>query len=150
MERFKMVLLGLCFSLSGFSASAQQSDAFNEIENKLSQNPKNIIIKFYTDWCGICAIQDQKIRKNKQLESMLENDFYFVEFNTESKESIVFHGIRFENKQGRTHSFAQALLENPDALPAWVILNPDYEIIFQYNGLLEPEELILVLTKIYN
>lgn len=148
MERFKMVLLCLCFSLSGFSASAQQSDAFNEIENKLSQNPKNILIKFYADWCGICAIQNQKIRKNKQLESMLENDFYFVEFDAESKESIVFHGIRFENKQGRTHSFAQALLENPNALPAWVIINPDYEIIFQYNGLLDAGELISILRQI--
>lgn len=148
MERFRSFCLLLFMFFGIYYTNAQQNYSLTDIESKLSQNPKNIVIKFYADWCSICAIQSRKIEKNEELRTILERDFYFVEFNTESEETVSLNGIRFENKESRIHSFAETLLENPNALPAWVILNPDYEIIFQFNGLIEPNDLIWTLNQI--
>lgn len=127
--------------------SAQSSVSIMELESQLAVNPKPVIIELYTDWCGICAIQQKKIRKDDALVSLLENKFYYVKFNAESQESFLFNGHLFENKNQKNHDFAEALLDEA-AFPAWVILNPELEIIFRYNGLLEAKELILVLKQI--
>lgn len=123
---FKILILFFAFNLN-----AQVSIPINEIDNKLKQNPKYIIIELYTDWCGICAIQDKKIQKNDELVSLLENEFYYVKFNAESKESFILNGINFENKNGKMHEFAKAISSDSNAFPAWVIMNPKFEIIFQ-------------------
>src|SRR5690606_31335511 len=104
--------------------------------------------ELYTDWCGVCAIQDKKIRKNDELVSLLENEFYYVRFNAESKENFILNGIKFENKDSKIHEFAKAVSSDSNAFPAWVIMNSEFEIIFQYNGLIEPKNLKSILLEI--
>lgn len=130
--------------------AAQESIPIHEIDNKLKENPKYIVIELYTDWCGICAIQDKKIQKNDELVSLLENEFYYVKFNAESKESFNLNGIKFENKDGKIHEFAKAISLETNAFPAWIIMNPKFEIIFQYNGLIDVEDLKDILQKLLN
>ncbi len=127
--------------------NAQHSHNLNEIDNKLSQTPKYIIFELYTDWCGVCAIQHKKIQKNETLKFILDERFYYIRFDAESKETVVFNGHEFRNKD-KIHDFAKAILPESNAFPAWIIMNPDLEIIFQYNGLLEPRELEAVLLKL--
>lgn len=128
--------------------AAQESIPITEIETKLKENPKYIVIELYTDWCGICAIQNKKIQKSDDLVSLLENEFYFVKFNAESKEDFILNRIKFENKDGKVHEFAKAISSDSNAFPAWVIMNSDFEIIFQYNGLIETENLKSILLKL--
>lgn len=139
---FVSPFFGLC------CVNAQDSLDLNEIEDKLSRMPKYIVIELYTDWCGVCAIQDKKIRKNDELISLLENEFYYVKFNAESGGTFVLNGIKFENKDGKTHEFAKAVFPNSNAFPAWVIMNPNLEIIFQYNGLIDPKDMRSILLKL--
>lgn len=128
--------------------NAQQTVSISELERKINDLPKNIVIEFYTDWCGICAIQQKKIEKDERLISMLENEFYFVKFNAESKESFILNGIEFENKENKIHDFAKAISGDSNLYPGWAILNPKFEIIFQYNGLLDEEDLKYILLKL--
>lgn len=139
---FKILILVFAFNLN-----AQESIPINEIDNKLKEIPKYIVIELYTDWCGICAIQDKKIQKNDELVSLLENEFYYVKFNAESTESFVLNGHEFTN-QNKIHEFAKAISSDSNAFPAWVIMNPKFEIIFQYNGLIEIEDLKSILLKL--
>lgn len=127
--------------------AAQESIPINEVENKLKENPKHIIIELYTDWCGICAIQDKKIQKDKALISKLNDEFYFVRFDAESKESFTINAYEFKN-QDKIHDFAKAIASDSNAFPAWIILNPKLEIIFQYNGLIETEDLKAILLEL--
>lgn len=127
--------------------AAQESILITEVEYKLNQNPKHIIIELYTDWCGICAIQGKKIQKDKALISKLNDEFYFVRFDAESKESFTFNGYEFKN-QDKIHDFPKAILSDSNAFPAWIILNPKLEIIFQYNGLIETEDLKAILLEL--
>lgn len=148
--KFCFKILVLILLLNSKLISAQESIQISEIESKLNQNPKNIIIELYTDWCGICAIQDKKIQKNDELVSLLENEFYYVKFNAESTESFVLNGINFENKDHKIHDFAKAISSDSNAFPAWIIMNSKFEIIFQYNGLIETEDLKSILLELNN
>lgn len=147
MESFRKILMFL-IPIIGFGLlNAQHSLNISEIENKLSQQPKYIVVELYTDWCGICAIQDKKIQKNEDLVSLLEKKFYYVKFNAESTESFVLNGHEFTN-QNKIQEFAKAISPDLNAFPAWVIMNSDFEIIFQYNGLIEVEDLKAILLKL--
>lgn len=128
--------------------SAQEFIPINEIENKLIQNKKYIVIELYTDWCGICAIQDKKIQKNVELIDLLENEFYYIKFNAESTESFILNGIKFENSGEEIHEFAKEISSGSEAFPAWIIMNPELQILFQYNGLIDPEDLRSILLKL--
>lgn len=127
---------------------AQKSHPISEIETKLSQTPKYTIIELYTDWCGVCAIQSKKINKNEELISLLEDKFYYIKFDAESKESFIFNKYQFQNKDQKIHDFAKMISPDSISFPTWVIMSPDLEIVFRYYGLLEPEQLILILEQI--
>ncbi len=142
----KIIILFLLLSLK--SISAQQSNSMLEIESKLSLQSKYLVIELYTDWCGVCAIQDKKIQKNKELVSLLDNEFYYVRFNSESKESFVFKGHNFENKDNKIHDFVKAVSADSNVFPVWIIMNPELEIIFQHYGLLAAEKLETILLEI--
>ncbi len=142
-------VLMLVFMFSGFCfTKAQQNHSLSEIESKLSQSPKNLVIKFSTNWCGICAIQERKIRKDKKLIQILNEQFYYIELDAESSESFKFAGKEFNHRKNKMHEFAMFLLNGSPVYPAWVILNSDLEIIFQYQGLLETHELISIFEQI--
>ncbi len=142
-------VLMLVFMFSGFCfTKAQQNHSLSEIESKLSQSPKNLVIKFSTNWCGVCSIQKQKIEKNEELKKFLNESFYYLEFDAESKEDFIFAGNQFKAGKGKMHEFTELLLNGNPVYPAWVILNSDLEIIFQYQGLLETHELISIFEQI--
>lgn len=141
---FKILILNFLSQL----LSAQQEIPIIEIENKLGEHPRPVVIGFYTGWCGICAIQEKKIQKEEALVQLLENEFYYVKFDAEYAESFELNGYLFENPDGHIHEFAKVLLEEKIVFPSWIILNPDLETIFQYRGLLEAGELYSVLKQI--
>ncbi len=137
-----ILFLGVCVS------NAQEIHSLSELEDKLIQYPKNLVIKFSTDWCGICKIQDRKIQKNKELNEILNHSIYYLEFDAESTETFKFKGIEFKPRKNKMHEFTETLLEGNQTYPAWVILNSDLEIIFKYNGLLNAEELLSIFKEI--
>lgn len=139
---YTILMMGVC------NTSAQKIHSLNELDDELTQNPKNILIKLSTNWCGICKIQDKKIRKNKELNEILTHRVYYFEFDAESKEVFQFQGIEFNPGKNKTHEFAEVLLQGNLTFPAWIIFNPNLEIIYQYNGLIDAEKLKHILLKL--
>lgn len=133
----------ICLGLNVVSAQ----HTISELEQNFSEAPRFIVIELYTDWCAICAIQSKKIEKSENLVSLLEKEFYYVRFNAESTESFTFNGQTWQNKEGKIHEFARAFT-NSNSFPAWIILNMELEVIFQNDGLLQPEQLTKVLKQI--
>lgn len=136
----------LLFCLS--NVNAQQKISFEELEMKRAQFPKNIVIKIQTNWCGICAIQEKKIQKNRELIKLLDEKLYYVVFDAESSETFQFAGKTYRPGINNIHEFAEEILQGKKVYPFWVIINPDLEIIFEYEGLLESEELLRIFEQI--
>lgn len=131
-------ILAFIFTISGCTASFAQ------------ETPRFTVIELYTDWCGICAIQDKKLKQDEFLLNQLENKFNFIRFNAESPEIFEFNQKVYNPSENGLHEFALAFLDESihRAFPVWIILNPDLEIIFQYEGLISSAQINSILKEI--
>jgi len=90
--------------------------------------------------------------KSQKLADSISQKFYFINFNAEEKRDINFAGKTFHYKptgiNTGIHELAETLTEGKTTYPSLIILNPQNEIIFQYNGYLTSSELLDILNKI--
>jgi thioredoxin-related protein len=121
---------------------AQGQHAVKSLDEGFNANPKPIVLYFHTDWCSYCAIQSKQLKKDTSISKMLNNDFYFIDFNAESREQIIFNGSNYKGAKNSTHELVQSFFPNSRqiAYPAWVILDKNYKLIFNHQGLLKPDK----------
>jgi thioredoxin-related protein len=93
-----------------------------EAERLFKKEPRPIFIDTYTDWCGWCKKMDRETFTNTVISDILNNKFYPVKFNAESKDSIVFFGQIYINdgNSGKAHQLALALLNGQLSYPTVV------------------------------
>jgi len=139
--------------MTGTYCPAQiRSLTIEQADSSMQREPKPLLILLSTDWCRYCRMQKNQLRKNKDFQSAL-SQFYFVEFNAESRETIRFRGrswaYRPTGESVGIHSLAEELAGGKEvAYPAWVLLDREYQPVFRYNGVLAPEQLNVLLRAI--
>ncbi len=125
-----------------------------KMDSYMLENTKPIVILMTTDWCKYCQIQKTQLRKNKSFQNSAI-DFYYVEFNAESKDDIHFHGNTYSFQSvgvsSGIHELAIAFNSGDETLsfPTWIILDSDYNILFKNNGVLSEKQLNEVLNTLY-
>ncbi|MEO7263475.1 MAG: DUF255 domain-containing protein [Ferruginibacter sp.] len=105
--------------------------SFEELQQQYEKNPKPIIIDLYTNWCGWCKEMDRTTYKHDKLATYINEHYYAVKYNAESKDSVFFNKIKYSfNKRVETNDLAMYLtfgrleypttvfLASPDARPA--------------------------------
>lgn len=149
--KIKTLLLFFLISLASFGQKGY-AVSFNELALKMAEKPRPVIIKVYTDWCSVCKIQDKQLAKDKELQKMLAEDFYYVEFNAEARQDILFNNRNYHfmhnGKSGGVHELALLLLGKQPAYPGWAFLSSNYETIDAYRGLLKSEQLKTICRNI--
>lgn len=141
--RFLLIIISFCAWLSSHAQII--SNPIETIDSLMTRQSKPILVLLSTDWCQYCAMQQQQIHKNKNFIKH-SNEFYFVEFNAESKDKIQFQGKEYVYKPTGinigTHELAFALNgSNKTSYPTWVLLDQQYQPIFRHNGLLNPQQI---------
>lgn len=141
MVKMKLLFLGLFLS---FSLHGQvQTTPIKELDHKMKTHPQKVLILLSTDWCAYCEVS-KKLMRNGQVLIRTNQSFYYVEFDAETTDPILFNGYEFKpTSKSKTHPLALALNENKKniAYPLWVILNEKYEIIYSKPGFLKPKQL---------
>lgn len=163
--RYVVIILicGLFSSYLGCSLPRNASSAsdlklktfqFSQLDSLMRIESRPIAVFLRTDWCKYCKSMEQTTFRDAQIVQQLNHYFYFIPFNAEQKDPIVFKGNTFSYQpKGRnigTHELALALGgENGKiAYPTFVLLNADYEITFQYGAYLSATEMLSVLEKV--
>lgn len=151
----KLIFIILIFFWAIPSGFAQlKSYTFEEAEQLSKKNPKPIVVFVHTNWCKYCKLMENTTFKNQEIIATLNDNFYFVALDAETKENITFKNHSFQfiptGQNTGTHQLANELatVNGKISYPTISILNPDYSIVFQKQSYLKANALFSILEKI--
>lgn len=109
------------------------------------KQPKKILLDIYTNWCNGCRVMNATTFSDSLVAGYLNEKFYLVPFNAETKEAITFNGTTFQGagKSGQFHELVAGLTKGNFALPTVVMLDEKLNVIdvlpfYMTPGILNP------------
>ena len=146
-----LLLVLFCAMPSGFAQL--KTHTFQEAEQLSKANPKTIVVFIHTSWCNYCKMMENSTFKNKEVVAELNDNFYFVSFDAETKEQIIFNNHAFKFKPTGTntgiHELATALatINGQVVYPTVTILGTDTSIVFQQHSVIRAKAMLSILQK---
>jgi len=104
----------------------------NEALELQKTKPKKMVVDIYTSFCNSCKVMNKTTFSDTKLAEYMNEHFYLVDFNAESKDSIVFNGTTFKNAGASNfpfHSLALALTMNRFDLPTITVLDEKLQVL---------------------
>jgi thioredoxin-related protein len=147
-----LIAAAILFSLN---ATAQlKTWSFAEVDSMLNISPKPVVVFIQTSWCSYCYLMKERTLKNEKIIALLNERFYFLSFNAEEKNDVVFRGHRFKFRPSGNNTGINELaaelgsINGRIAYPAICVLNKKDEILLQKNGFLSSNQLLPYLTAV--
>jgi|SRR5690554_9792 len=72
---------------------------FEQLSDSLDVNPRPVLISFHTEWCAYCRKMHREVFTNPEIVKMVNEKYYAVHFDAESRDTILFDGQIFVNKE---------------------------------------------------
>jgi len=108
---------------------------------------KKILVDVFTYWCSWCKKMDAETFTNPFVAKYLNENFYLVKFDAESKEPLEYKGKEFRyvrsTKSGH-HELAEEFLRGHLSFPSMVFLDESMDIIQPIPGFRNAEELLMI------
>ena len=128
--------------LISFSGLAQDESivkwySIEEAEKFNKEQPRKIMIDVYTDWCGWCKKMDQETFNHPVIAKYINENYYPVKLDAESKEEIVFNGTTYKHvAQGARgyHKLAAGFLNGKMSYPSIAYMNEKLELLGAVPG----------------
>src|SRR5690606_11360857 len=156
----KKTLIILWFAAISSAAFAQEKRAvhwltFKQLSDSLTVRPKPVLLFFHTDWCAYCRKMLADVFTNPAIAEKLNDDYYAVQFDAESIDTVYFDGQILRNEHGRKqtgkyHDIAKILAaRNGDfAFPTTLLLQPDFRVQRRYFEYIGPQKLLKALRDV--
>ena len=123
---------------------------FNEAYKRCKKNPRPIIVDVYTTWCGPCKLMSSQTFNNPQIAAYINEHYYAVKFDAESKDSVKFDKYTFVSTDNANpkapHQFAASILDNQLAYPSIVFLNNQIQRLDIIKGFMNAPAFEPILT----
>ena len=147
MQKVKYFLVILLISAVSFSFKPAKKEKINwlnlaELTTAYNKKPKPIIIDVYTSWCGWCKVMDKETYANNKVATYINENYYAVKFNAESKDSVELNGKKYGyNPAYKANDLAVFLLFGRMGYPTTVLLSAIDAQPAPLSGYLKPSEL---------
>lgn len=127
---------------------------FNQLNDSLKIKTKKVFVNFHAEWCKYCKEMERTTFQNPSIIKELNENYYAVQMDVESKEVIKFGNQTFVNKRIRkvnpVHEIALLLASRKDkafSLPAYVLFDEKFEATARYFQFLDADALLKILKK---
>jgi len=142
-------VLALGDSVLGQNAEEKKKINWLDIETaqeKLKDEPKKLIVDVYTTWCGWCKKMDAGTFSHPVIVDYINEHYYAVKLNAESKKEITFNGVTYKNPNpgGRrsTHELASiAAVNGRLGYPTIVYIDEELNLITQVASYMDAKTL---------
>lgn len=117
---------------------------FKEAQEKNKLAPRPLIVDIYTDWCGWCKHMMRTTYSNENIAGYINNNFYPVKFNAETKDTIEYNGKVYKplSPEPKTpHELAVKFLGSSLSYPSTVFVTNNYEYSLLSQGFIEDKKL---------
>lgn len=124
---------------------------FEQLSDSLETNPKKVLVFFHTDWCSYCKKMMNEAFKNETIVNKINQDYYAVQFDAESVDTIVFDNVVLSNtavqkQTGQYHQIATILTQQDKPIfPTTILYNQDFTRIDSKQKYLSIKDLIKFL-----
>ena len=148
-----LVMLVMVSTVFSQSEKAVNWLNFEQLEDSLQVQPKKIFIDFYADWCSPCIKMQKEVFTDTLIIDLLNQDYYAVKMNVETKDTIYFGNQVFINKRlnkrNPVHQIPLLMARRknkPFSLPALVFLDEKFEATARYFQYLNVKQLSKILS----
>ncbi len=152
--KYIVIIIWLLFTISNGTIAQPKMFSFEVVDTLQQLEQRPVMVFIHTDWCRFCAAMKTETFTNNTLVELLNEHFYFIDFDGESTAPVDFNGRTFHYKptgaNTGVHELAVALgtLNGKLSYPVLCILNPQFEIIYQHNSFINANELRTVLEMV--
>jgi thioredoxin-related protein len=120
--------------------------SFEEAVAQNQKAPRKIFIDVYTNWCGWCKRMDATTFMDSTVSSYMNEHYYAVKLNAETKDTIHFFDKTFVYKpENKSNELAISLLNGQMSYPSFVFLSEKYEMLTPLAGYQQTDQLMRVL-----
>ena len=147
----KLILMFFLISLSSFKVTPSTHDKLawidiDQLNVKMKSESKPILIDLYTNWCYWCKVMDKKTYTNSKVISYINEHFYPVKFDAESKEIIKWKNKDYSyNETYKVSDFTLYVTNGQPGFPTTVIVPDEKSDPVAISGFMEPKELEPIL-----
>jgi len=113
---------------------------------------RKVIVKVYTKWCTWCQRMDSQTFSDPVIASFINEKFYPVRFDAETKEDLQYNGKTYsfvQNGKRGHHELAATLLRGRLSYPTIIFLDESGEYIQSIVGFKTREEFEMILVYFY-
>ncbi|MEM9884734.1 MAG: DUF255 domain-containing protein [Bacteroidota bacterium] len=111
--------------------------SIEEVEQKLKQETRKVLVKIYTENCAWCKRMDEETFDKSFVADYINQNFYAVALNAESEDEILFNGKTYKfvktGKRGH-HELAEELTKGNLSYPSVVFLDENLKILQSVSG----------------